>query len=158
MSGDVAMTVGVKFKPYFTDTVLTNPYFDAVNKAKSTMNDLESPEPDISHLDIYTLVFFTNKEKTNEAEHYYCHLSETYVGDLEHYKKKADVVLSYAQNNLQAGEITGYRIKGYKMSPFQNKSAILMNSWQDFQVKKKTFLNGPLKDNEFLKQKGKHYA
>jgi len=35
---------------------------------------------------------------------------------------------------------------------------VLVASLKKFQVLKKTYLNGPLKDNEFLKKKGEQYV
>jgi len=54
---------------------------------------------------------------------------------------------------------TGYILHGYKATPLKpGPCFIAMNKVKKFQVKKKTFLNGPLKDNEFIQKKGKYYA
>lgn len=72
-----------------------------------------------------------------------------------------DSYTEYAKNRLKKGDWSGYYINCFAHTPLQPSIApnyLLDYSVHEFLAKKKTYLNGPNKDNEFLKKKGKHFV
>jgi len=141
----------VKFKGYGTQGIIPEE-FHAIDLST------ESPPVENDHLSYYNIVLYTTYSPVDVKEEYSIYLNEIRK-TTEDYFDRFEVVKKYANAQLEEGSITGYILHGYKVSPLKTgSSTIAMNKVKKFQVKKKTFLNGPLKDNEFIQKKGKHYA
>jgi len=111
----------------------------------------------LEHTHFYVIVLYTTTEPVDSKENYSKYLIET-RSELDSYFSRFDDIKKYAENQLTAGELTGFYLHGFKVRPLESTGTISMNKMHKFQVKPKTFLNGPLKDNEFIAKKGKHYA
>ena len=64
----------------------------------------------------------------------------------------------FADSQVTSGDISGYLLQGLQIKSMESLTMHLKNQYRKFQLLKKTFLNGPLKDNGFIQKKGKHYA
>jgi len=118
----------------------------------------ESTTVEDDHLSYYNIVLYTTYSPVDVKEENSIYLNEIRK-TTEDYFDRFEVVKKYANAQLEEGSITGYILHGYKATPLKpGPCFIAMNKVKKFQVKKKTFLNGPLKDNEFIQKKGKHYA
>jgi len=118
-----------------------------------------SPDTDIS-LDQhcgYLIILYTTHSNVDDKSSYSIYLYEPRL-TLDSYFERYDTVKAYAENQLNAGELTGFILHGFRVDSLNTATMTAMNKMKKFQVKKKTFLNGPLKDNEFIQKKGKHYA
>jgi hypothetical protein len=109
-------------------------------------------------LETYVILYYSTVEGQDDPHLYQQYLNET-TTDFEQHKARYQVIKSFAQDQVKEGIHTGYKLFAYVLTPFSMLSVSkMMRSDKDFQIKHKTYLNGPLKDNEFLAKKGKHYA
>jgi len=141
----------VKFKHPFLQEIVPEEFHadDISTESTSVEND---------HLSYYNIVLYTTYSPVDVKEEYSIYLNEIRK-TTEDYFDRFEVVKKYVNVQLEEGSITGYILHGYKATPLKPAPCfIAMNKLKKFQVKKKTFLNGPLKDNEFIQKKGKHYA
>lgn len=109
------------------------------------------------HHQSYIIVYYTNNNTADNQDNYGIYLNES-IKNYDNYISRYKTIKIYADQEVANGNHTGYRLFGYVLQPFAMQTLFLKNHHKKFQVKKKTFLNGPLKDNEFLSGKGKHYA
>jgi len=132
--------------------------FKSAVKKQIILDDyVPSTQEGLEHTHFYVIVLYTTTELVDSKENYSKYLIET-RSELDNYFSRYDDIKKYAENQLTTGEITGYYLHGFKCRPLESNGIISMNKMHKFQVKPKTFLNGPLKDNEFIAKKGKHYA
>ena len=106
----------------------------------------------------YHLVLFTTKANTNDEDKYTVYANEARSEeDIQH---RISAFKGFVDTQLSEGHITGFILKVYRISPFISNTGMLMiTNYRKFEAKKdKVFLNGPLKNNEFLQKKGKMYA
>jgi len=111
----------------------------------------------LDHQRGYLIILYTTHSNVDDKSSYSIYLYEPRL-TLDSYFERYDVVKKYAETQLEAGELTGFVLHGFRVQSLETGSMTAMNKVKKFQVKKKTFLNGPLKDNEFIQKKGKHYA
>jgi len=124
---------------------------------KAFSEETKPQEEPLEHLNTYLILLYVTQAQEDKKEKYTPYLVEFRNG-LDQYFDRYDVVKTYADTSLANGTYTGFVLHGFKISSLYSNSMISMNKYKKFQVKKKTFLNGPLKDNEFLAKKGKHFA
>lgn len=130
----------------------------------STYNDFVSatePVPvsdnnDLTHFQTYIIVYYTTVGTEDTVNAYAVYLNECHY-DHDKYISRYKSIRIYADAQIQSGEHTGYHLFGYVLRPFSLEMLQVKNHHKKFQVKNKTYLNGPLKDNEFLAKKGQHY-
>jgi hypothetical protein len=134
----------------------TNPTFfdDFVSVAEET-----SPvdNDDITHLQSYIIVYYTTKSTADVQHEYDIYLNES-IKNYDNYISRYKTIKTYADQLVASGEHTGYHLYGYVLQPFEMQTLFLKNHHKKFQVKDKTYLNGPLKSNEFLAKKGQHFV
>jgi len=124
---------------------------------KTFSEEIKPQEQSPEHLNTYLILLYVTQAQEDKKENYTTYLVEFRNG-LVHYFNRYDVVKKYADTSLANGTYTGFVLHGFKISSLYSNGMLSMNKYKKFQVKKKTFLNGPLKDNEFLAKKGKHFA
>jgi hypothetical protein len=112
---------------------------------------------DSGHLQSYIIVYYDNKSSVDVQENYEIYLNES-IKNYDNYISRYKTIKTYADQEVANGNHTGYRLFGYVLQPFEMQTLLLKNHHKKFQVKDKTYLNGPLKSNEFLAKKGKYYA
>jgi len=136
----------VKFKPA---SVFTEPSGD--------MEDITLEEkPSLDHLDTYLIILYSTDSQNNSKENYNIYLSES-ITSYNAYYERIKLIKEFAEGKMNKGDFTGYYLHGFKVSTLENSTMWPMFKQKKFQVKKKTYLNGPLKDQEFIAKKGKHY-
>jgi len=112
-------------------------------------------KPDFS---LYHLVLYTTTALTNDFSLYslYAHESRT-KDDIEN---RIIAYRTFVDDQLAGEQITGFMLKVFRIDPMvSNMSMECVTNYKKFNTPKdKVFLNGPLKSNEFLSKKGKHYA
>jgi len=123
----------------------------------ASYEEIKPKEEPPEHLNTYLILLYVTQAQEDKREHYTPYLIE-FIKGLDQYFDRYDVVKKYADSSLANGTNTGFVLHGFKISSLYSNSMVSMNKYRKFQVKKKTFLNGPLKDNEFLAKKGKHFA
>ena len=141
----------VKFKinPDYAETIPTEAF----------IQDDVSPDTNMS-LDQhrgYLIILYTTNSNVDDKSSYNIYLYESRL-TIDSYFERYDTVKTYAENQLSAGELTGFILHGFRVSSLETSVMAPINKMKKFQVKKKTFLNGPLKDNEFIQKKGNYYA
>jgi len=117
------------------------------------------PEPAEQHpQSVYHLVLYTTKANINDEDKYTIYANE--ARSEETIQDRISAFKEFVDTQLAEGYITGFILKVYRISPFlSNTGMYMVCNYRKFEVKKeKVFLNGPLKNNEFLQKKGAHYA
>lgn len=107
--------------------------------------------------DIWLTVAYTTTAATDTLEQYTLFLHETRASNF-FYAERISQLNTSLKFELAGGNITGYHLYGYKMSLGAPGDFELLSKKHMFQVTKKVYLNGPLKDNAFLQKKGKYHA
>ncbi len=129
----------------------TNPFLEVSEEPASIFGE------DTVHLQSYIIVYYTTKSAADNQAEYDIYLNES-IKNYDNYISRYKTIKTYADEQVNSGEHTGYRLFGYVLRPFGIQPLFLKNHYKKFQVKDKTYLNGPLKSNEFLAKKGQHYA
>ena len=129
----------------------TNPFIEVSEESAFVFDD------NMGHLQSYIIVYYTNKSTADNQANYEIYLNES-IKNYDNYISRYKTIKTYADEQVNSGEHTGYRLFGYVLQPFEMQTLFLKNHHKKFQVKDKTYLNGPLKSNEFLAKKGQHYA
>jgi hypothetical protein len=129
----------------------TNPFIEVSEESASVFGE------DTVHLQSYIIVYYTTKSAADNQADYNIYLNES-IKNYDNYISRYKTIKTYADEQVNSGEHTGYRLFGYVLQPFEMQTLFLKNHHKKFQVKDKTYLNGPLKSNEFLAKKGQHYA
>jgi len=124
---------------------------------KAFSEETKPQEAPPEKLNTYLILLYVTQAQEDKKENYTPYLVE-FRNELDQYFDRYDVVKKYADTSLANGTYTGFALHGFKISSLYSNSMISMNKYKKSQIKKKTFLNGPLKDNEFLAKKGKHFA
>lgn len=127
------------------------PYDDLAEEMLVTNND------DITHLKTYIIIYYTTKGTEDVSMAYDIYLNEGH-NDYDKYVSRYKAIKAFANEQVNSGEQTGYHLFGYVLRPFETQTLLIKNHHKKFQVKNKTYLNGPLKSNEFLAKKGQYYA
>ena len=141
----------------------TTPKAKVSFKTNPFIMDIPEPEESASvfgegmlHLQSYIIVYYTTKSAADVQHEYDIYLNES-IKNYDNYISRYKTIKTYADEQVNSGEHTGYRLFGYVLQPFEMQTLFLKNHHKKFQVKDKTYLNGPLKSNEFLAKKGGHY-
>jgi hypothetical protein len=129
----------------------TNPFIEVSEEPASIFGE------DTVHLQSYIIVYYITKSTADNQAEYGIYLNES-IKNYDNYISRYKTIKTYADEQVNSGENTGYRLFGYVLRPFDMIPLFLKNHHWKFQVKDKTYLNGPLKSNEFLAKKGQHYA
>ena len=129
------------------------------SKAFSITDILPTQEPPNYHKlpDIWLILVYTTKYDTDTLEQYTLLLHEIQTSVLV-YTDRIITLKHHLKFELDGGNINGYYLYGYKVTPEVPGGLELLSKKHMFQVTKKVYLNGPLKDNAFLQKKGKHHA
>ena len=121
----------------------------------------EEEEEDVNEylksLSVYTIILYLTHDNEDKKENYILYCQEAVWG-LKAYKERLGAIKNHATCRMTNGENTGFYLFAYRMSPMEGGYMDVLVNMHEFKEIKKTFLNGPLKDNEFLSKKGKHYA
>jgi len=104
---------------------------------------------------LYMLVLLTTTSPADKLNNYSYHSHVCIKSGVD---ERVAAYKNYALQELDSGNISGYIVKAFRLDPLKSNTMILVASIRKFQMVKKTYLNGPLKDNEFLKKKGEPYA
>ena len=139
----------VKFKKLLQEAVPspTSMFYD----------DIKTDTNLFGHLNTYLILVHTTSNSVDDRETYLLSLNEAITKHVI-YQDRVKTILTYFQSEVNSGNITGYWLYGYKVNPNHDVPFTILHKNHKFQIAKKVFLNGPLKDNEFIQKKGKHYA
>ena len=107
---------------------------------------------------VYVLVMYTTTSNENDYHNYKMYARE--IHDSIAIQERVDAFRQFADNQISIGNLTGVILKVYRINPMvSNTGMTMITHYRKFETKKdKVFLNGPLKNNEFLQKKGKMYA
>jgi len=151
-------TVDIEQQMGVPSAVFNNPESEQFYQSLKAFSEESKPQEEpLEHLDTYLILLYVTQAQEDKKQNYTTYLVEFKNGLAQYFDRYA-VVRNYADTSLANGTYTGFVLHGFKISSLYSNSMISMNKYKKFQVKKKTFLNGPLKDNEFLAKKGKHFA
>lgn len=117
----------------------------------------EENNDDITHLQTYIIIYYTTQGTVDVPMAYNIYTNEVH-NDYDKYVSRYKAINAFADDQVNNGEHTGYRLFGYVLRPFEKQTLFIKNHHKKFQVKNKTYLNGPLKSKEFLAKKGQHYV
>lgn len=116
-----------------------------------------SDNNDLTHLQTYIIIYYTTVGTEDTLNAYDMYLNECHY-DHDKYISRYKSIRQFAEEQVKSGERTGYHLYGYVLRPFSLEMLQEKNHHWKFQVKNKTYLNGPLKNNEFLQKKGGMYV
>ena len=163
----MAIAPKVKFKTlagqYQASAPLSWPadtYAEALNtQSLGVAGDMVYPPTPDSHKlpSLWLILAYTTTRDKDTLEQYKLYLNATRTTSLD-YEEKINSLEAAFKFELMQDHITGYWLYGYKVNPSTPGDFELLKKKHHFQVTKKVFLNGPLKDNDFLQKNGKHHA
>lgn len=121
----------------------------------------DEPTPTLVEEDpfrVYVLVMYTTTSNENEHHNYKMYTRE--IHDSIAIQERVDAFRQFIDSQISANNLTGAVLKVYRINPMvSNTGMTMVTNYRKFEAKKdKVFLNGPLKNNEFLQKKGKMYA
>lgn len=155
-------TPKVKFKPLYNPA---SPAYAPPSFTEQMLKVEDSPPsaPWVStesvndKFNVFILCLLKTTSHENASKNYSYHAQE--AAPANEVEARISAYKDFAENQVECGAFTGYILKVFRINPMISSTSMAMIfHHKKFQVKKKTFLNGPLKDNEFLSGKGKHYG
>ena len=117
-----------------------------------------SPTQDSHKLpSLWLILAYTTTRDKDTLEQYKLCFNATRTTSLD-YEDKINSLEAAFKSEFMQGHITGYWLYGYKVNPSTPGDFELLKKKHQFQVTKKVFLNGPLKDHDFLQKNGKYHV